>query len=129
MTWAEKSCEKNAFHPTKGTNLREQLSESLLHLIPFNRIKIEDFAPRNAKYIGLFTIWQLAEVIQIIACKEFKPNLFTAKPISYEIFTLDEKRILEFSLSDRLRASTNCRSNLEIEAIHLCSKKSIFCIK
>lgn len=125
MAWAKKSCEKNVLDPCQASNLRMQQGEALLQSIHFNRMKIEDFAPRNSQYEGLFTIRELTEIMQIIASKEFQPNLFTANPISYEIFTWDDKRIFECSLFDRLRTNKSRRSNKKMESFDLTSNKPL----
>lgn len=99
VAWAKKSCEKNGLDPRDGKNLREQLGESILHLIQFKGMNIKDFA-RNAKYEGLFTMSELLEIVQIIGCKDYKPNIFTEKPFTCTIFMWDAKRILCCSLRE-----------------------------
>lgn len=96
MSWAKKSCEKNSLDAGEMTNLRKQLNGSM-YLIPFRRMKFEDFAARNAEYSGLFTASELTDIIQIIASKKYKSEMFTTKPLSYDIFTWDENRVLECS--------------------------------
>ncbi|XP_037033570.1 BTB/POZ domain-containing protein 3-like [Bradysia coprophila] len=102
IAWAKKSCEKKGQDAGIVKNLRKQLSGEM-RFIHFRRMKFEDFVSRNAEYFDLFSITDVRDILQIIANKEFKSDLFTTKPLSYEIFTWDEKRVFECSLSDKLR--------------------------
>lgn len=103
VEWAKKSCEKNGLDAGVVSNLREQLGGSL-YRIHFERMKFKDFASRNAEYEGLFSISELTNILQIIAHNQLESSLFTTKALSYEIFTWDDKRILECSLSDKLKS-------------------------
>ncbi|KAG4079528.1 hypothetical protein HA402_005225 [Bradysia odoriphaga] len=124
MEWAKRSCEMNGMDPGESKNLRAQLGESVLYSIHFNRMPIEEFAPRNAKYVGLFTYPEITEILQLIACKGFKPNSFTASPVCYDSFTWDEKRSIKCSL-DRLKNSNCLRKNQKTELVTLTCNKPI----
>lgn len=102
MDWAKKSCEKKKLDANEMKNLREELDSSL-YLIHFQRMKIEEFAPRSAQYKGLFTFEEVIDISQIVASKEYVSKIFTTKPLTYDIFTWDESRVLEVSLSEELQ--------------------------
>lgn len=125
LTWAKKSCEVNGMDFSDGKNLRAQLGASVLHSIHFNRMNIEHFASRNAEFEGLFTIPELSEILQLIANKKFKPSSFTANPISYEIFTWDEKRTFECSLCDRLGVGKTSEYNQKSDLVHISCNKPL----
>lgn len=76
VAWAENSCENKGLVAGDMKNLRDQLGASL-YFIHFQRMKCEDFASRNAKYMGLFTLPELTEIMQIVTNDKFKPHLFT----------------------------------------------------
>lgn len=122
MAWAKNLCEKNGLDAGEVKHLREQLGATL-YSIHFQRMKFEEFASHNAEYEGLFNVSELTDIMQIIASKEFKSNLFTTKPVSYEIFTWDEKRIFECSLSDKLRKTR--QMNRKCESFNLSCNKPL----
>lgn len=125
IAWAKNSCEINGIDPGESKNLRAQLGESVLRSIHFNRMHLEHFASRNAKYEGIFTSAEMAEILQLIAYKGFQPNYFAASPICYDIFTWDEERVLECSVYDRLTYFNSRRNNQNIELINISCNKPL----
>ncbi|XP_037042548.1 BTB/POZ domain-containing protein 6-B-like [Bradysia coprophila] len=117
IAWAKRSCEMNGMDPSESKNLRAKLGESVLYSIHFNRMQLEHFASRNAKCVGLFTGLEMSEILQLIACKEYKPDSFTASPVCYATFFWDEKRIFECCL-DRL-GTVHSRNNRKKEMVTL----------
>lgn len=118
---------RNKFGKLLYTLVWTELGGSV-YLIHFQRMKFEDFASRNVKYFELFSLLEVTNILQILADKDFKSNLFTTKPLSYKIFTWDEKRILECSLSDKLSNGKSRKMNGPNESFTLSCNKPLLLI-
>lgn len=125
LEWAKKSCEKKNLDAGKVRNLRAQLKESLFS-IHFRRMKFKDFASRNAKYFQLFSPAETRDILQIIANKDFKSDMFTTKPFSNEIFACaDGKETFECSLYGFLRDGNIWRRVSRQHSFLLASNKAL----